>query len=89
LLLAAALERLSPGQDVLELGNLLMVPARMGDVADWTGEPELPLRPAAGGRRFGRAVVGTSAEVNGQRLTLDPDLTDVARNILNRLGAGH
>jgi hypothetical protein len=28
-------------------------------------------------------------EINGQRLTLDPDLTDTARNILNRLESGH
>lgn len=46
LLLAAARERLSPGQGVLDLGDLLVVPARMDEVADWTGEPELPLRPA-------------------------------------------
>ena len=45
LLLAAARERLSPGQDVLDLGDLPVVPARMEEVADWTGEPELPLRP--------------------------------------------
>src|SRR5271169_5354731 len=57
LLLAAARERLSPGQGVLDLGDLPVVPARMEEVADWTGEPELPRRPAAsaaggvGGRR--------------------------------------
>ena len=53
LLLAAARERLSPGQGVLDLGDLPVVPARMDEVADWTGEPELPLQPstpAAGGR---------------------------------------
>ena len=27
-----------------------MVPARMDEVADWTGAPEVPLQPAAGGR---------------------------------------
>jgi hypothetical protein len=47
LLLAAARERLSPGQDVLDLGDLPVVPARMDEVADWTGEPELPVQPAA------------------------------------------
>ena len=36
LLLAAAGERLSPGQDVLDLGDLAVVPERMEDVADWT-----------------------------------------------------
>jgi Transposase DDE domain len=67
LLLAAAGERLSPGQDVLDLGDLTVVPERMEDVADWTAGPALPVvqgspsggRPAvvaAGGR-----VVGTSA----------------------------
>jgi len=28
-------------------------------------------------------------EINGQRLTLDPDLTDAARDILKRLETGH
>jgi hypothetical protein len=36
LLLAAARERLSPGQGVLDLGDLPVVPARMDEVADWT-----------------------------------------------------
>ena len=70
LLLAAARERLSPGQDVLDLGDLPVVPARMDEVADWTGEPELPLqpaKPAAGGRpasvAAGGRVVGTSADL--------------------------
>ena len=47
LLLAAARERLSPGQDALDLGDLPVVPARMDEVADWTGEPE----SACAGRR--------------------------------------
>ena len=67
LLLAAARERLSPGQDVLDLGDLPVVPARMDEVADWTGEPELPRQPAAGGRpasaAAGGRVVGTSADL--------------------------
>jgi hypothetical protein len=67
LLLAAARERLSPGQQVLDLGDLLVVPPRMDEVADWTGEPGLPLRPAAGGRpaavAAGGRVVGTSADL--------------------------
>ena len=49
LLLAAARERLSPGQDVLDLGDLPVVRARIDEVADWTGEP-LPVQPGAGGR---------------------------------------
>jgi Transposase DDE domain len=70
LLLAAARERLSLGQDVLDLGDVPVVPARMDEVADWTGAPELPLRPAkpaAGGRpaavAAGGRVVGTSADL--------------------------
>jgi hypothetical protein len=66
LLLAAARGRLSPGQDVLDLGDLQVVPARMEEVADWTGESELPAKPAAGGRASvaaGGRVVGTSADL--------------------------
>jgi transposase len=70
LLLAAAHERLSPGQGVLDLGDLPVVPARMDEIADWTGEPELPLQPAtpaAGGRpaavAAGGRVAGTSADL--------------------------
>jgi Transposase DDE domain len=76
LLLAAARERLSPGQDVLDLGDLPVVPARMDDVADWTGEPALPLPPAkpgAGGRPVSAAaggrVVRTSADLLWSVLT--------------------
>lgn len=61
LLLVAARERLSPGQDVLDLGDLPVVPARVDDVADWTSEPELPLPPAkpeAGGRSASAAAGG-------------------------------
>ena len=51
LLLAAARERLFPGQDVLDLGDLPVAPARMDEVADWTGAPELPVQSGeAGGR---------------------------------------
>jgi hypothetical protein len=70
LLLAAARERLSPGQDVLELGDLPVVPARMDDLADWTAQPalvEAPAAPAAGGRpaavAAGGRLVGTSADL--------------------------
>jgi hypothetical protein len=73
LLLAAARERLSPGQDVLDLGELPVVRARMGQVADWTGEREVPARPAAGGRPVsvaaGGRVVGTSADLLWSVLT--------------------
>ena len=61
LLLVAARGRLFPGQDVLDLGEVAMVPARMDEVADWTSEPALPLRPArppAGGRRAAPLRVG-------------------------------
>jgi hypothetical protein len=63
LLLAAARERLSQGQDVLDLGDLPAVPARMDEVADWTGEPELPLRPPAAARAVlrGRGDPGGAA----------------------------
>jgi hypothetical protein len=73
LLLAAARERLSPGQDVLDLGDLPVVPARMDEVADWTAEPELPSRSAAGGRppsvAAGGRVAGTSADLLWSVLT--------------------
>jgi len=36
LLVTAARDRLAPGQDVLDLGDLAAVPARMDGVADWT-----------------------------------------------------
>ena len=70
LLLAVAREFLAPGQDVLDLGCLLVVPARMDDVADWTAAPDLLVRSAtsaAGGRpaavAAGGRVVGTSADL--------------------------
>jgi hypothetical protein len=52
LLLGAAQERLSPGQDVLDLGDLAAVAVRMVDVADWTAEATVSVAPAAapGGR---------------------------------------
>jgi hypothetical protein len=28
-------------------------------------------------------------EINGQRVTIDPDLTDAARDIVKRLESGH
>ena len=66
LLLAAARERLSPGQGVLDLGDLPVVPARMDEVADWTGEPELPLPPATPAAR--RATIAGSASAPATRL---------------------
>ncbi len=68
LLVAASRERLQPGQQTLDLGELAVEPARVDDIADWT-RPELDL-PLAGpapapGRppveRGGGRVVGTSA----------------------------
>jgi hypothetical protein len=43
LLLSAARERLSPGQDALDLGHVPAVPPRLDDVADWTSERRAPL----------------------------------------------
>ena len=36
-----------------------------------------------------RTARSATIEINGQRLTLDPDLTETARAILNRLETGH
>ena len=36
-----------------------------------------------------RTARSATIEINGQRLTLDPDLTDAARDILTRLETGH
>jgi hypothetical protein len=36
-----------------------------------------------------RTARSATIEINGQRLTLDPDLTDAARGILQRLESGH
>ena len=36
-----------------------------------------------------RAARSATIEINGQRLTLDPELTGTARDILNRLESGH
>lgn len=74
LLLAAARERLAPGQEALDLGPLEREPARISDVADWTGDgvqqvlPEWP-ESAGSGLSAGRPrvvagggqVVATSA----------------------------
>jgi len=36
-----------------------------------------------------RAARSATIEINGQRLTLDPNLTDTTRAILSRLESGH
>jgi pentatricopeptide repeat protein len=70
LLLAAACERLQPGQQALEFGELVAEPVRLDDTADWTrrepgpdlraGDPSSsPGRPRSA--RAGARVVGTSA----------------------------
>jgi hypothetical protein len=79
LLVAAAEERLRPGQDVLDLGDLLVVATRMDEVADWTvGDPDalVPAEsptPSPGGRPAvvagGGRVVGTSAMLLWDALT--------------------
>src|ERR1700689_4584770 len=65
LLLAAARERLSPGQGVLDLGNLPAVPARMDEVVDWTSEPQLPLQPATPAAGGGPAPVAAGGGGGG------------------------
>jgi hypothetical protein len=75
LLLTAARERVSPGQDVPDLGGLLAVPTRMVDVADWTtsSTPVGPQVAPTGGRpasvAAGGRVLGTSAVVLWEALT--------------------
>src|SRR4051794_4831364 len=71
LLLGAARERVQPGQQALDLGELAAEPARVGDTADWTrSDPDRPpaadpVPTAAPGRprsdRAGGRVVGTAA----------------------------
>lgn len=72
LLLAAAQERLAPGQEALDLGELTVEPARVSDTADWTRPPAAPagsapeVAPTTGvGRprsdRAGGRVVATAA----------------------------
>src|SRR5450756_3238628 len=39
--------------------------------------------------RILRAARSATIEINGQQLTLDPELTETARDILNRLESGH
>jgi hypothetical protein len=48
LLVSLARERLSPGQEALDLGDLAAAPARMDDVADWTSAPQAPGQPCWG-----------------------------------------
>lgn len=76
LLLAVARERLLPGQGDLDLGQVLAVPARMGDVADWTtpsGVGDPVAAPVVGGRPAsvgaGGRVLGTSAVLLWEALT--------------------
>jgi hypothetical protein len=55
--LASAGERLRPGQDALDLDDLAVVRARMGDVADWTTGPSArPQVARAGGRAPPRSL---------------------------------
>jgi Transposase DDE domain len=75
LLLAVARDRLLPGQDGLDLGEVPAVPARMDDVADWTSPSGLgdPVASPVGGRpasvTAGGRVLGTSAALLWQVLT--------------------
>ena len=61
LLVSAARERLSPGQEALDLGELLAASPRLDDVADWTAKHSSPVgqsaledEPAVATRRRGR-----------------------------------
>lgn len=64
LLLASARERLAPGQQTLELGDLAAEPARLDDIADWTRpEPGFELQAtelasSQGGRGRRMRVLG-------------------------------
>jgi transposase len=83
MLLSAAGDRLSPGQDALDLGELPAVPPRLDDVSDWTskhhppaGQAVLDDEPARMPRRgrsaavnAGGRVVATSSLVLWQVLT--------------------
>ncbi len=79
LLLTAAGERLSPGQDALDLGDVSAVPVSVDDVADWTTDRRaLATQPAldtppAGGRppsvSAGGRVVATSSVLLWRVLT--------------------
>jgi hypothetical protein len=59
LLLAAAQERLAPGQEALDFGELAVSPARVSDTADWTrppgSAPDTALAASAGRPRSDRA----------------------------------
>lgn len=79
LLLTAARERLSPGQETLDLGDLPQVAASTQDVADWTAPQALPAAPQTGRPRMARGggrLVSTSAVV----------LWDVLKSAYTRLG---
>jgi hypothetical protein len=66
LLLSSARERLSPGQDGLDLGDLPAVAPRMDEVADWTSETSFICRAARSGRRARRVAgaVGAAARAS-------------------------
>lgn len=99
LLLSAARDRLSPGQDELDLGDLPTVPPSMDEVADWTskrrpgGQALLdtghasPAAPRRRGRplaaKAGGRVVATSSLVNSHRFR-----ARCARRGLNRTCLG-
>jgi hypothetical protein len=72
LLLAVAQERLRPGQEVLDLGDVGAAPARLSDTADWTSRSssrstsgEAALLPATGQPRAGASCSGGVGRVGG------------------------
>jgi len=90
LLLASARERLAPGQDVLDLGEVPVSPVRLDQVADWTSQPRGPagqqalegMDPATAPRRGRRRGAGATGQVVATAaLLLWQVLTDAYRRL--------
>jgi hypothetical protein len=88
-LLAAARERLMPGQAALDVGEMSVVPARLDDVADWTlpiGVPAPSARGRSGGSGRSAAVVGTASSTGRVVCTSSLLLWRVLSEAYSRLG---